>query len=211
MAPVGCKCDTVVRMRTPLVLLVLAAAPLPLGTACGGGGKAQNGANAPSASDSDSSGAVAADTTDAGPTTTTTVTIPDGGDLQGAKLTETHTVASTSGSSAPPKGPHTHDPGRSPEDIKAIVVAHRPEARACYDKALPAHPGMQGDLVIQWTIDAKGNVTKISLDTARSTITEPSVVSCVSDIIKAIQFAQSPGGFETNAMYPFKFTPKGGH
>lgn len=201
-------------MRSLLLALALPLAPLPCVLfACGGGGKAQNGASTPGTADSASSGSDLASAADGGPTTTTTVTLPDGGDLQGAKLTQTSTVASTTGSTAPqPKGPHTHDPGRSPEDIKAIVgVAHRPDARACYDKALPSHPGMQGDLVIQWTIDAKGNVTKASLDTARSTITEPSVVSCVIDVIKGIQFAASPGGFETNAMYPFKFTPKGGH
>src|SRR5271166_6407487 len=54
--------------------------------------------------------------------------------------------------------PHLHDPGRSSEDIRAIVIAHRDEARACYDKALVAHPGVEGDLVMRWTIDPKGTV-----------------------------------------------------
>jgi hypothetical protein len=192
------------------VRLVCCLAPIPIAAACGGGKEQNSGSKTPdtagsSSAGSDSSGAAS----DGGPTTTTTTTLPDGGDLQGAQLSETHTVASTTGSTAPtPKGPHTHDPGRGIEDIKAIVVAHRPDARACYDKALPAHPGIQGDLVVQWTIDPKGNVTKISLDTSKSSITEPSVVSCVMDVIKAITFAASPGGFETNASYPFKFTPK---
>jgi len=145
---------------------------------------------------------------DAGPATTTTA-LGDGGDLQGSKLVETHTVASTSASSGPaPKGPHSHDPGRSPADIRAIVVAHRDEARACYDRALPTHPGIEGDLVVQWTIDPKGNVSQISSDTSRSQITESTVVACVADIIKKIQFASSPGGFETKAFYPFNFHPR---
>jgi len=140
--------------------------------------------------------------------TTTTVALGDGGDLQGSKLAETHAVASASaGAGATPKGPHAHDPGRSPADIRAIVVAHRDEARACYDRALPAHPGIEGDLVIQWTIDPKGNVTQVTSDTSRSQITEGSVVACVADIIKKIQFASSPGGFETKAFYPFNFHP----
>lgn len=147
---------------------------------------------------------------EAGPATTT-VALGDGGDLQGSKLTETHTVASTAASAGPaPKGPHSHDPGRTPADIRAIVVAHRDDARACYDRALPSHPGIEGDLVIQWTIDPKGSVTQISSDTSRSQIAEPAVVACVADIIKKIQFASSPGGFETKAFYPFNFHPHHG-
>jgi hypothetical protein len=141
-------------------------------------------------------------------TTTTTSALGDGGDVQGSKLAETHPSPSMSASaSAGPKAAHAHDPGRSPADIRAIVVAHRDEARACYDRALPAHPGIEGDLVIQWTIDPKGNVTQVSSDTSRSQIAEATLTSCISDIIKKIQFAPSPGGFETKAFYPFNFHP----
>jgi hypothetical protein len=90
------------------------------------------------------------------------------------------------------------------------VVAHRDEARACYDKALPDHPGIEGDLVIQWTIDPKGNVTQVSLDSSRSKIVEPGVAACVANVIKSIQFASSPGGYETKAFYPFNFHPHHG-
>jgi hypothetical protein len=149
------------------------------------------------------------------PPTTTAVTLGEGGDVQGLKLSETHVVANTSssasaGPAAAPKGPHEHDPGRGRADIRAIVVAHRDEARACYDKALPGHPGIEGDLVIQWTIDPKGKVSQVSLDSSRSQITEPGVAACVSDVIRKIQFAASPGGFETKASYPFNFHPHQG-
>jgi hypothetical protein len=117
-------------------------------------------------------------------------------------------AASASADAAPPpKPPHTHDPGRGIDDLNAIVKAHRDEARACYDKALADHPGIEGDLVIAWTIDPTGKVTQTSLDVSRSTIAEPSVVACVSTIIMRIQFAPSPGGFETKASFPFNFHP----
>lgn len=184
------------------------AAPL----ACGGGNAGGEGAKTP---ESAAGAAAPVDTTaaapaDAGPTTTTTTTLGAGGDLQGAKLTQTNTVASTTGSSSPPpsKGPHTHEAGRTPADIRAIVMAHRDEARACYDAGLNTHPGIEGDLVIQWTIDPKGTVTQFSEDTSRSQIAEPSVVACVGNAIKKIQFAPSPGGYETKASYPFNFHPR---
>jgi hypothetical protein len=202
-------------MRTSLApLLSAAVVALPLATfACGGGNGAAGGAatpgNAsssasPSAPDSSAIGPV-----DGGPSTTTTTTLGSGGDLQGAKLTQTTTVASTTGSSpAPPPGPHTHEPGRSQADLRAIMVAHKPEARACYDAGLASHPGIQGDLVIQLTIDPKGNVTRISEDTGRSQINEPGVVACVVGVVKKIQFAASPGGYETMATFPYNFLPR---
>jgi hypothetical protein len=90
------------------------------------------------------------------------------------------------------------------------VVAHRDEARACYDKALSAHPGIEGDLVMRWTVDPKGAVTQVSNDAARSQIVEPSVVACIADILMKIQFAPSQRGFETKAFYPFNFHPRRG-
>jgi hypothetical protein len=180
--------------------------------ACGGGesegAKAPTGGASSTAPSGGPSGVPAGP--DAGPTTTT-VALGNGGDLQGAKLTETKTVASTSAGEAPPvpKG-HGHEVGRGPEDIRAIIMARRDEARACYDGAVKDHPGIEGDLVISWTIDPKGNVTQTSLDSSRSQIAEPTVVACISDLIKKVQFAASPGGYETRASYPFNFHPHHG-
>jgi hypothetical protein len=197
-------------MQRHTVWLMVAAVAGGLG--CGGGG-AGSGAAAPGApANAQASAAPAAEAppappADTGPTTTTTA-LPDGG-AAGAKLPEV-TPAPSGSAGAAPKGAHTHDPGRGPEDIRAIVVSHRDEARACYDRALPDHPGIEGDLVIQWTIDPKGAVTQAAVDTGRSKITEPSVVNCVIGIVQKIQFAASPGGFETKAHYPFNFHPHHG-
>ena len=148
---------------------------------------------------------------DAGPTTTTTTTLGAGGDLLGAKLTTTSTVASTSGDSGAPRrgdgGMSGPAPGRSAKDIQAIILARRDEARRCYDTALKDHPGIEGALVVQWTIDPKGNVIKASVDAARSAINEPSVGGCIIDIIKKIKFSEHPQGKETNTFYPFDFHP----
>jgi hypothetical protein len=199
-------------MLRPVPLLAVAAIALaPLAVAACGGGQGNPVTPAGSAAGAGSAAPADSSVPDAGPTTTTTTTLGSGGDLQGAKLQQTTTVASTTGSAAPASsGPHTHDPGRGAADIRAIVVAHRDEARACYDKALKDHPGIEGDLVVQWTIDPKGVVTAVSEDTSRSQITEPSVVACVVKIIQGIQFAASPGGFETKAFYPFNFHPRHG-
>jgi hypothetical protein len=144
------------------------------------------------------------------PSTTTAVSAaPDAGTKLGdvSPSAPGGGTATTSDGGAP-KSAHSHDAGRGPKDIQAIVVAHRDEARACYDKALATHPGIEGDLVIQFTIDPKGAVTQAAVDSAKSKITEPTVVSCIVGIIQKIQFAASPGGFETKANYPFNFHPR---
>jgi hypothetical protein len=141
----------------------------------------------------------------------TTTQLGDGGDLQGAKLGgKTHSETTSVGDGGPHStgGQSAGEPGRTLGDINAIVKARRDEARACYDKGLAAHPGIEGNLDIKWTIDPQGNVSEISMDQAKSQILEPSVANCVIDVIKKIKFATSPKGFETHAHYPFDFHPK---
>lgn len=140
----------------------------------------------------------------------TTDALPPGGELQGAKLgSSTHKEVETKGPSGPKAGHgHSQEPGRRREDIRTIVMSRRDEARACYDKGLKDHPGIEGDLTVKFVIDPEGAVTDASVDPSKSTINEPSVGTCVADVIKKIKFAPSKGGFETRANYPFNFHPK---
>jgi hypothetical protein len=177
-----------------------------LGLGCGGGA---NTASPPSTAPAGSAPATAADAPAApaasSPASTTTTAVGNAGGAP-TKLADAPAPADSAG--AVPKG-HTHDPGRGTDDIRAIVVAHRDEARACYDHALLTHPGIEGDVVFKWTIDPKGAVTNVTLDQGRSKIAEPSVVSCITAIIQKLQFAASQGGFETKTSYPFNFHPHG--
>ena len=141
---------------------------------------------------------------------TTTTNLPDGGELQGAKLgSATHTEIETKGDAGPKAGPgHSQEPGRRREDIQTIVMARRDEARACYEKGLKDHPGIEGDLTVKFVIDPAGVVSDASVDSGKSTINEPGVGACIVDVIKKIKFASSKGGFETRANYPYNFHPK---
>lgn len=196
------------------------SASLYLTIACGGGAKPGGDAKSPTgdgtpAADGTSggatgasSGAVSSGGASGGMTTTTN--LPDGGELQGAKLgSSTHTEVETKGDAGPKAGPgHSQEPGRKREDIQTIVMARRDEARACYDKGLKDHPGIEGDLTVKFVIDPQGAVSDASVDSSKSSINEPTVGACIVDIIKKIKFAPSKGGFETRANYPFNFHPK---
>src|SRR5581483_11375202 len=140
-----------------------------LGLGCGGGANTASPPAAPASSaPSPAADAPAAPTASSPPSTTTTA-VADAGGAPGTKLVEATTPPADSAGAAP-KG-HTHDPGRGTDDIRAIVVAHRDEARACYDHALLTHPGIEGDIVFTWKIDPKGAVTNVALDQAKSKIT----------------------------------------
>jgi len=207
-------------------LLVTAA------VACGGGDKEGAGAKTPTSSassggassgdpasssssggssgESSSSGGGSSSTSSSSGGSTTTQ-LGDGGDLQGAKLGgKVHTETESKGDAGPKStgGGSANEPGRTAADIKVIVSARRDEARACYDKALAAHPGIEGDIDIRWVIDPQGNVTDASVDTTKSQILEPSVGTCIIDVIKKVKFAASAKGYETRAHYPFNFHPK---
>jgi hypothetical protein len=221
-------------MRTPFFRLgfsLVSSALVALAVACGGGSGAQgneaknasNTGSYPASGSSGSSGAAgssgggasggssgsAAAQGSSGGTTTTQ--LGDGGDLQGAKLGDKmHSESETKGQGGPKSthGQSASEPGRTPKDLQAIVGSRRDDARACYDRALADHPGIEGDLDVKWLIDPDGNVSEASVDTTKSTILEPSVGACIVDVIKKIKFAASGKGYETRAHYPFNFHPK---
>ncbi len=188
-------------MRTRIFSLAV----LTIAAACGGGNAASTGAKGPDDVDGGAppTSSSIAPAEDAGPPTTTTSTLGGGGDSP-TKLDPTP----SSSAPAPSGSARSPDPGRSAKDIEALVKAHRDEARKCYDDNIKAHPGVEGDLVVHWVVDAKGAVKTIELNTQRSQITEPTIVGCVIGIVKAIQFAPSPKGFESTYNYPFNFHPK---
>jgi outer membrane biosynthesis protein TonB len=144
---------------------------------------------------------------------TKTTALGNDGDLQGARLGDSlHSKTESKGPSGPPSthGQSANEPGRSTADIQALVASHRDEARACYDKALAEHPGMEGTLDIKWVIDPQGNVVDAGVDTTKSDILEPSVGACIVQLITKIRFAPTAKGYETRVHYPFKFAPRRG-
>jgi TonB family protein len=215
------------RKKSFFIALTLLSGSLLLTVACGGGapgdaktpgdGTGGGGESASSSGGGSSGGASSGGAASGGPGSsggasggTTTTSLPDGGELQGAKLgTSSHQEIETKGDAGPKAGPgHSQEPGRRREDIQTIVMSRRDEARACYDKGLKDHPGIEGDLTVKFVIDPTGAVTDASVDSSKSTINEPGVGACIVDIIKKIKFAPSKGGFETRANYPFNFHPK---
>ena len=176
--------------------------------ACGGGQPADS----PSGSSSSGPGAMSS----AGPagsspdTSSPSTTLAVDPAESGTKLNPSNAPSSASaapaGSSDP--GKKKGEPGRTQDDIRVIIQAHRDEARACYDAALATHPDIEGDVTIGFTIDPEGNPTNVAADPQRTTLFEPSVGTCISEVIKKLKFSRSLKGMETHAHYPFNFHPR---
>jgi len=100
------------------------------------------------------------------------------------------------------------DPGRCLEDISNKIQEKRAEARACYDTMLKTKPGVKGRLIINFRIDADGNVSETSQGMQDDQLTDETLVTCVSEVIKTVKFAKSPAGKATRAYHQFEFSPR---
>ena len=99
------------------------------------------------------------------------------------------------------------EPGRCLEDISAKIQEKRDAARACYDTMLKTKPGVKGRLIINFRIDAGGTVTETSQGMQDDQLTDETLVTCVSEVVKAVKFAKSPAGKNTRAYHQFEFSP----
>ena len=91
-------------------------------------------------------------------------------------------------------------------DFQYQAIADSPEARACYD-ALSTQK-VKGRLIINFRIDADGNVTETSQGMQDDQIQDETLVTCVSDVIKSVKFAKSSAGKRTRAYHQFEFSPR---
>ncbi len=171
------------------------------------GGKAPE-AKTPAAAGGDATPVATVATAEPSATGPTTTTATLTGNEPGTKLPAAAGTGAAPNADVPPK--KGNEPGRSREDIQAIIVARRDEARACYDEGLKKNPSIEGDLDIKWTIDPEGNVTEAGADASKSTIRDEGVAACIVAIIKRVKFAKSSKGMETRTHYPYNFHPKPG-
>ncbi len=129
---------------------------------------------------------------------------------------ETHASASvpatttelppSTGTGQKPEEKKKGDPGRTPEDIRALILTRREESRRCYDEQKKINPKLEGQVSVSFTIDVKGKVTEASLDSEQTTLTDEKVTSCLVAFVKTFTFPESARGMESKIRYPFVFT-----
>jgi TonB family protein len=102
------------------------------------------------------------------------------------------------------------DVGGSGEfDSKLVTAEVKKRLRAiqiCYEQQLRRNPSLQGKVVVEFTIEQTGTVSKATA--TANTTNDPAVASCVVDTVKRFRFNPGPEGGSVTYSYPFVFAPQ---
>jgi len=96
---------------------------------------------------------------------------------------------------------------RGKAEIQQVMADNRDKVRACYDAVLANNPGSKGALVVDFTIDPRGEVKQAEVNWSASDLHIPELDTCAVDAVKAIKFPASSRGLESKVTYPFNFNP----
>ncbi|HEY4242634.1 MAG TPA: AgmX/PglI C-terminal domain-containing protein [Kofleriaceae bacterium] len=88
--------------------------------------------------------------------------------------------------------------------IRRYIKRNIQKIQYCYEKELLAKPGLAGTVSTQFFITPNGTVAS-----STGTGVDPSVASCVADVIHGIEFPKPKGGGGVQVNYPFTFRPAG--
>ena len=84
-------------------------------------------------------------------------------------------------------------------DLSAVIRAHQPRFRSCYEEALEVNPGMQGLCEVHFVIDPDGSVR--SFDCGARDV-EPALEDCLREVFLKMIFTPPPGGGVIEVSYP---------
>ena len=96
------------------------------------------------------------------------------------------------------------EPPRKPV-LEVCEAQHRPAKR---ERVRRREPKLAGQLVINFEIDAEGNVVDTRQGMQDGQLEDEGVVTCVSDVVKKIKFAKSAAGKSTRGYPRFEWTAR---
>jgi hypothetical protein len=101
-------------------------------------------------------------------------------------------------------GTQSGDLGDRPaEQVHRVIAARLGIFRACYQKELNRTPDIAGKLVLQFTIDPSGTVTRVLVAPGTTLASEP-VAACMTSNVMRFKFPQAEKAAEVT--FPFVFT-----
>jgi len=89
----------------------------------------------------------------------------------------------------------------SKEIIRRIIRRHLNEVKHCYQSGLAKDPGLSGQVVVQFTVGATGQVVMSKIQS--STMKSPAVESCITQAVRRWLFPKPEGGGIVIVSYPF--------
>ncbi len=95
------------------------------------------------------------------------------------------------------------DTGLTKNEIGEVIYRKRSEVRYCYEAALIRKTGLEGKVVVQFTIMASGLVKTAAVED--SSVDDPILEQCIINHLKRWKFPKTRGGVEVGVSYPFVF------
>lgn len=123
------------------------------------------------------------------------------------KASETPPAGSAAAPSSQPSRALPASGRRSAAESNGVIREHRPEFRACYDRARAAHPELAGKVEIMFSISPDGTVKDASVDETKSDIRDAGLSACLVSTVLAIKFPASTEEVGAKMHYPFDFKP----
>lgn len=74
-------------------------------------------------------------------------------------------------------------------------------------ESLDKSPNTEGKVVLTWTINDEGNVTKVVVNENSTTLKDADLHNCMTRKLKLWKFPPAPKGELVEVNYPFKFSP----
>lgn len=90
-----------------------------------------------------------------------------------------------------------------PEVIKALIKAHFPRFRTCYERLLKTDPAAAGTIAVRFIVERNGAVSNAEVEEA-STIKDAAARACVRAAYTKIRFP-APAGGRVMVTYPIDF------
>jgi hypothetical protein len=104
-------------------------------------------------------------------------------------------------------GPGAQQP-LAPETIRLVIRSHFSAISGCYERAIDERPGAEGKLVLEWEINAGGEVENPRLAEAGEKIRM--AAPCLLDLAKDWRFPRpAPDQGVVTVRYPFYFSENG--
>jgi len=92
----------------------------------------------------------------------------------------------------------------TPEIVAAEIGRRKSAILSAYEHALRRRPDLEGEIEVQFTVDAEGRVTDVAI--ARDTLGDPEVAARIQTLMPSWRFPAPAAGGVTYA-YPFTFRP----
>jgi hypothetical protein len=87
------------------------------------------------------------------------------------------------------------------DSVRKVVKANVSKLQLCYEQALLANPGIEGKIVVTFTIGIEGAVGDVSANGIH-----PDVETCVAEKFRTFKFPK-PSVNKVEVQYPFTFRP----